>query len=132
MRTTKRGKALSIPGIEGPYKLYTLKARSPYEEKLKNLNIDSNCLPKFRKKKLSMDKYDYLIRDPNGPKVGDIIGCSDGDVGVVVSPHMRYSDISDDSFMVEVSWSSGKTLTDPWSSKDFSSSKNMFWIMSRA
>ncbi len=70
--------------------------------------------------------------DPNHPKIGDIVGCSDGDVGVVVSTHMRYSDISDDSFMVEVSWSSGKTLTDPWSSKDFSSAKNMFWIMSRA
>ena len=66
------------------------------------------------------------------PKVGDIIGCSDGDVGVVVSTHMCYCGISDDLFMVEVSWSSGKTLTDPWSSKDFSSARNMFWIMSRA
>ena len=127
MSTTKRGKVLSIPGIEGPYKLYTLKARSPYEEMHKNLNIDSNCLPKFRKRKLSMPPY-----DPNDPKVGDIIGCSDGDVGVVVSTYTRYSDISDDSLMVEVAWSSGKTLADPWSAKDFSSAKNMFWIMSRA
>ena len=70
--------------------------------------------------------------NPNNPKVGDIIGCSDGDVGVVVSTYMRHSDISDDSLMVEVAWSSGKTLSDPWSSKDFSSAKNMFWIMSRA
>ena len=69
---------------------------------------------------------------PNDPKVGDIIGCSDGDVGVVISTHLRYSDISDDSLMVEVSWSSGRTLTAPWSSKDFSSAKHMFWIISRA
>ena len=70
--------------------------------------------------------------DPSDPKVGDIVGCSDGDVGVVVSTYHRYSDISDDSYMVEVAWSSGRTLTDPWSSKDFSSARNMFWIMSRA
>jgi len=70
--------------------------------------------------------------DLNEPKVGDIVGCSDGDVGVVVSTYHRYSDISDDSCMVEVAWSSGRTLTDPWSSKDFSSARNMFWIMSRA
>ena len=70
--------------------------------------------------------------DSNDPKVGDIIGCSDGDVGVVISTHLRYSDISDDSLMVEVSWSSGRTLTDPWNSKDFSSANNMFHIMSRA
>ena len=43
--------------------------------------------------------------DPNDPKVGDIIGCSDGDVGVVVSTYTRYSEISDDSLMVEVAWS---------------------------
>lgn len=127
MSITKRGKALSIPDIEGPFKSYTLKARSPYEERHKNLNGALRNYREFRKRKLSMPPY-----DPNHPKIGDIVGCSDGDVGVVVSTHMRYSDISDDSFMVEVSWSSGKTLTDPWSSKDFSSAKNMFWIMSRA
>jgi hypothetical protein len=48
--------------------------------------------------------------DPDDPKVGDIIGCSDGDVGVVVTTYHRYSDIGDDSFMVKVAWSSGKTL----------------------
>ena len=70
--------------------------------------------------------------DSGLPKMGDIIGCSDGDVGVVISTHLRYSDISDDSLMVEVSWSSGRILTDPWSSNDFSSANNMFYIMSRA
>ena len=68
----------------------------------------------------------------NSPKIGDIIGCSDGDVGVVVSTYTRYSDISDDSLMVEIVWSSGQTLTDPWRAKDFDTSQDMFWIMSRA
>ena len=68
--------------------------------------------------------------DPSDPKVGDIIGCSDGDVGVVVSTYLRYDEETE--LMVEVVWSSGRTLTDPWSSKDFSSANNMFHIMSRA
>ncbi len=91
------------------------------------LREDSSASLGNKKRKLSMPPY-----HPNDPKVGDIIGCSDGDVGVVVSTYTRYSDISDDSLMVEVAWSSGKTLADPWSAKDFSSAKNMFWIMSRA
>ena len=77
-----------------------------------------------------MDKYAYLIRDTNAPIVGDIIGCSDGDVGGVVSTFHRYDEEAE--LMVEVLWSSGKTLTDPWNSKDFSSANNMFHIMSRA
>jgi len=68
----------------------------------------------------------------DSPKIGDIIGCSDGDVGVVVSTYPRYNDIGDDSLMVEVTWSSGETLSDPWRSQDFNTSKDMFWIMSRA
>ena len=75
-----------------------------------------------------MSSYDH-----RHPKIGDIIGCSDGDVGVVVSTgHRRIGVTADYELMVEVAWSSGKTLTDPWTSKDFSSAKNMFWIMSRA
>ena len=70
--------------------------------------------------------------DPNNPKVGDIIGCSDGDVGVVVTTYYRNSHVGDDLFMVKVTWSNGETLSDPWSAKDFSSTNNMFWIMSRA
>ena len=68
--------------------------------------------------------------DHDDPKVGDIIGCSDGDVGVVVSTYLRYDEDAD--LMVEVLWSSGKTLTDPWDSKDFNRARNMFHIMSRA
>ncbi len=70
--------------------------------------------------------------DRNEPKIGDIIGCSDGDVGVVVSTYRRYSNISADSLMVEVTWSSGRTLTDPWTAQDFGSSNGLFYIVSRA
>tara|TARA_Y100000034_G_C6852253_1_gene386737 strand:+ start:146 stop:379 length:234 start_codon:yes stop_codon:yes gene_type:complete len=70
--------------------------------------------------------------EPSYPKVGDIIGCSDGDVGVVVSTYRRLSRDFDDSFMVEIAWSSGRTLTDPWRAKDFGTSQDMFYIVSRA
>jgi hypothetical protein len=73
-----------------------------------------------------------ISNDPKNPKVGDFIGCSDGDVGVVVTTYHRYNDIGDDSFMVKIAWSSGQTLTDPWRSKDFNTSEDMFHIMSRA
>jgi hypothetical protein len=101
------------------YSIYMEKPCAPRE--------DSSVSRENKKRKLSMPPY-----DSNDPKVGDIIGCSDGDVGVVVSTYHRYSEEPDDSFMVSVAWSSGRTLDDPWSSKDFSSAKNMFWIMSRA
>ena len=126
MSTTKRREVLNTLAPEDPFNSCMLKY-SLYMEKPYAPREDSNVLQENKKRKLSMPPY-----DPNDPKVGDIIGCSDGDVGVVISTHLRYSDISDDSLMVEVSWSSGRTLTDPWSSKDFSSAKNMFWIMSRA
>jgi len=126
MSTTKRREVLNTLAPEDPFNSCMLKG-SLYMEKPYALREDSNVSQENKKRKLSMPPY-----DPSDPKVGDIIGCSDGDVGVVVSTHLRYSDISDDSLMVEVSWSSGRILTDPWSSKDFSSAKNMFWIMSRA
>ena len=126
MSITKRREVLNTLVPEDPFNSCMLKY-SLYMEKPYALREDSNVSQENKKRKLSMPPY-----DPNDPKVGDIIGCSDGDVGVVISTHLRYSDISDDSLMVEVSWSSGRILTDPWSSKDFSSAKNMFWIMSRA
>ncbi len=126
MSTTKRREVLNTLAPEDPFNSCMLKD-SLYMEKPCVLREDSNVSQENKKRKLSMPPY-----DSNDPKVGDIIGCSDGDVGVVISTHLRYSDISDDSLMVEVSWSSGRILTDPWSSKDFSSAKNMFWIMSRA
>ena len=126
MSITKRREVLNTLVPEDPFNSCMLKY-SLYMEKPYALREDSNVSQENKKRKLSMPPY-----DSNDPKVGDIIGCSDGDVGVVISTHLRYSDISDDSLMVEVSWSSGRILTDPWSSKDFSSAKNMFWIMSRA
>lgn len=125
MSITKRREVLNTLAPEDPFNSCMLK-HSLYMEKPYALREDSNVSQENKKRKLSMPPYD------RNPKVGDIIGCSDGDVGVVISTHLRYSDISDDSLMVEVSWSSGRILTDPWSSKDFSSAKNMFWIMSRA
>ena len=126
MSITKRREVLNTLAPEDPFNSCMLKG-SLYMEKPYALREDSNVSQENKKRKLSMPPY-----DPSDPKVGDIIGCSDGDVGVVVSTHLRYSDISDDSLMVEVSWSSGRILTDPWNSKDFSSANNMFHIMSRA
>ena len=127
MSTTKREEALNTLDAAGQLKWSIQRVHFYRDLYLKKLNTSSNVSQENKKRKLSMPPY-----DSNDPKVGDIIGCSDGDVGVVISTHLRYSDISDDSLMVEVSWSSGRILTDPWSSKDFSSAKNMFWIMSRA
>jgi len=66
------------------------------------------------------------------PRIGDIIGCSDGDVGVVIATYWDYGGGMDDSLMIEVTWSSGKTYTDAWRSQDFNTSQDMFHIMSRA
>lgn len=126
MSITKRREVLNTLAPEDPFNSCMLKG-SLYMEKPYALREDSSVSQESKKRKLSMPPY-----DPDDPKVGDIIGCSDGDVGVVVTTYHRYSDIGDDSLMVKVAWSSGKTLSDPWSSKDFSSAKNMFWIMSRA
>ena len=66
--------------------------------------------------------------DPRYPNTGDIIGCSGGDIGIVLR---TYSD--DYEFMVEVAWSiANKTLTDPWDAEDFSTADDLFHIMSRA
>ena len=66
---------------------------------------------------------------PRYPKLGDIIGCSDGDVGIV---KRCYFGGLDDDYMVEVIWSSGETLTDPWRAQDYWNETDMFHIMSRA
>ena len=67
--------------------------------------------------------------DPNYPNIGDIIGCSDGDVGTV---SRVYPGDFEDRLMVEVIWSSGETLTDPWRAQDYMTEDDMFHIMSRA
>ena len=74
------------------------------------------------------------LYSPNEPKIGDIIGCSDGDIGVVISTHWSPSSSArpHDSFMVEISWIAGGVCVDPWRSQDFNTSEDMFWIISRA
>jgi len=67
--------------------------------------------------------------DPRCPNTGDIIGCSDGDVGIVLRV---YPDDYEDRLMIEVLWNSGQTLTDPWRSQDYMTEDDMFYIMSRA
>ena len=67
--------------------------------------------------------------DPRYPNTGDIIGCSDGDVGIVLR---AYPDDYEDRLMIEVLWNSGQTLTDPWRSQDYMTEDDMFYIMSRA
>ncbi len=66
------------------------------------------------------------------PNPGDVIACRDGDVGVVVSSHWKYDTCDNVSLMVEIAWSSGKTYVDPWRSQDFSTSQDMFRIVSKA
>ena len=68
--------------------------------------------------------------DPRYPNTGDIIGCSDGDVGIVLR---TYFEDREDRLMVEVAWSvASKTLTDPWDAEDFDTADDLFHIMSRA
>ena len=67
--------------------------------------------------------------DSRYPNTGDIIGCSDGDIGVVLR---CYFDDNNPSLMIEVAWNSGKILTDPWRAQDYCTEDDMFHIMSRA
>tara|TARA_Y100000310_G_scaffold342748_1_gene447239 strand:- start:2289 stop:2483 length:195 start_codon:yes stop_codon:yes gene_type:complete len=63
----------------------------------------------------------------NDPKCGDIIACTDGDIGVVL-------DFWDDTHatLVRIAWNSGQTLTDTWNAEDFDTGGDMFSILSRA
>ena len=67
--------------------------------------------------------------DPRYPNTGDVIGCSDGDVGIVLRV---YPDDYEDRLMIEVLWNSGQTLTDPWRAQDYMTEDDMFHIMSIA
>jgi len=69
--------------------------------------------------------------NPAYPNTGDILGCSDGDIGIVLR---TYFDDYDCMLMVEVAWNSQlhKPLTDPWNAEDFATADDMFHIMSRA
>ena len=61
------------------------------------------------------------------PNIGDVVACSDGDIGIVLTTYYN-----DDLYMIEVAWSSGETLTDPWRAQDYCTEDDMFYIMSRA
>jgi hypothetical protein len=65
----------------------------------------------------------------NDPKMGDIIGCSDGDIGVVMRTYLDGPEL-----MVEIAWNSclHRSLTDPWNAEDYETAGDMFHIMSRA
>tara|TARA_Y100000034_G_C6651555_1_gene285221 strand:+ start:292 stop:507 length:216 start_codon:yes stop_codon:yes gene_type:complete len=63
------------------------------------------------------------------PKIGDVVGCTDGDIGIVLSTDF---DEELNELRVEVAWNSGQVLADPWDSQDFSTADDMFHIMSRA
>ena len=65
----------------------------------------------------------------NDPKTGDVIGCSDGDVGIVLKTYFDYNEL-----MIEVAWNSRPHLpmTDPWNVEDYETAGDMFHIMSRA
>ena len=71
-----------------------------------------------------------VSNDLRSPNTGDLIGCSDGDIGLVLSIYLGGYE---NRLMVEVAWSvAGKTLTDPWNAEDFETADDMFHIMSRA
>tara|TARA_Y100000310_G_scaffold296431_1_gene328682 strand:+ start:271 stop:486 length:216 start_codon:yes stop_codon:yes gene_type:complete len=67
--------------------------------------------------------------DYKTPNTGDIIGCTDGDIGIV---QRCYRDDDRGTLMIEVMWSSGETYTDPWDAEDFQTENDMFHIVSRA
>jgi len=77
--------------------------------------------------------YDLSATETNNsvfPRVGDVIKCSDGDIGIVVStkkyPHSNSKDI-----LVEARWINAGLCTDMWRSEDFSNRKELFRVISR-
>ena len=66
------------------------------------------------------------------PKIGDIIGCSDGDIGIVVSTYDDPGYLGESRLMEEAIWNHAGRAVDVWSSKDFSTLNPTFYIMSRA
>tara|TARA_Y100001973_G_C5110854_1_gene287606 strand:- start:654 stop:899 length:246 start_codon:yes stop_codon:yes gene_type:complete len=66
------------------------------------------------------------------PKVGDIIGCNDGDIGVVISTKEDPYYFSKERIVVEARWINAGLCTDAWCSEDFNTGKEMFHVISRA
>ena len=76
-----------------------------------------------------MDKRSKSLK--NLPKIGDLIGCSDNDFGIVLRVYGKL-DKNDGAPMVEIMWNSGRTLADPWDSQRFIDDRALFWIMSKS
>ena len=123
MSITKRREALNTLAPEDPFSSSMLKD-SLYMERPCAPREGSSPSIENKKRKLSMDTH-----NPRNPNTGDVIGCSDGDIGIVLRV---YPGASSGRLMVEVLWNSGKILTDPWKSQDYCTEDDMFHIMSRA
>ena len=67
------------------------------------------------------------------PKTGDVVQCSDSDIGVVITTRLDYAgDVEGQRLMVEIEWASAGRCTDVWASKDFSTLNPLFRVISRA
>ena len=64
----------------------------------------------------------------NSPRIGDLVRCADGDIGVVLD---CWDDEWEDIFKVKIAWNSGPTYVDHWPSTEYPET-GMFFIMSRA
>ena len=71
-----------------------------------------------------------VSNNPAYPNTGDVVGCSDGDVGIVLR---TYFDDETCVLMIEVAWNSRPHLpmADPWNAQEFETADDMFHIMSR-
>ena len=70
--------------------------------------------------------------EKNVPRKGDLIACSDGDLGIVISTQHRDTARGSLDILVNVKWNGSGDCVDLWRSEDFNTSKNMFWIANRA
>ena len=60
------------------------------------------------------------------PKIGDLVACVDGDLGLVLEVSQ------DPEFMVRVIWRSGDIFFDPWLAQDFADGTGLYSVASRA
>ena len=102
-----------------------------HEEYLKvpNINFENSTEDKNKSILPPDARHDHRL-----PKIGDVIGCIDGGVGIIVSTSYRRTGITaEQELMVGVAWSNEADICiDPWRSQDFKTSEDRFWIMSRA
>ena len=117
MNITKRREVLNTLAPEDPFNSCMLKD-SLYMETPSALKEDLRGSVVHKKNKSSI------------PKIGDLVGCDDSDIGIVIeTSYLR----DDEGLMVTVKWSNGKVYTDPWDSVVFDGEINrpLFRILSR-